>query len=121
MSATISSKKMVELIRRLAAGTERDIVIWKIADSENVESYNATISDTNIIIEGSKQANYISMTVFDSIGRVLASVDMDRLADSSEKEALDHLFGTVRLKSGAIDGHIDKILGQLPQDALQSF
>ena len=121
MTTTISSKKMVELIRRLTLGTEQDIVVWKATDSENVESYDTTVSETSIVIEGSKQARDVSLVVFDTNGRVLASLGTEKSADSDEKMALERLFNAVRLKSGGIDRYIDGVLGQLPEDSLRSF
>jgi len=117
--ASISTKKMAELARRLTLATEDGTVPWELGESASREEYVASVAETKIAVCLRKEDALLSIKVYDPWGNQLAEID-GKAGDDRMVQDLGRLFRTVRFRSGGVDRYIDRVLEKLPMETLRS-
>jgi hypothetical protein len=118
MSQAVPEKKLLELARRLILGTEQDAIVWEHEHATTTEQYCCNVADTRVVIIGGHQKGEVSVKLFDPGGRMLVSLEPQRLKEGDT--LLEDLFRAVRLNSGGVEKIIDRTLEHLPKETLRS-
>jgi lysyl-tRNA synthetase class I len=112
----VPTEKMLEMVRRLTLGTQKDTVDWTEAAPGAGYNYYTEIADHIISIKVSEQFGEVLVRVSDKRGRLVASADSATMKDASQRTDFQRLFQEVRRKAGGAITVLDDILAHLPEE-----